>query len=873
MKTEINEPLAEEKKSISFIWVLPLIILSVLIWTLYESYSKKGTNIKIVFNSAEGLKEGITPLKYRGLELGKVTKIVIKDLERVEVNILVKKEASDYVATEGSTFWIKKPTVTLTKISGLNTLISGYEIEFMPEHQLSTNEKSQTEFIGLESQPNYEYIKDGYYVNLFVRKGDMVNTEMPIFYNSIQIGEVVSKELIEDNVFIKAYIYKQYENLVNESSTFLLNDALKVNFGAGGFNLKVSSLYSAIVGGITVNTPKLNAKKITSDKQYLLYTSEDNLEEKIVIDIEFLDVEDIGENTPIMYKGINIGKITDISLNTNSVKAQAYVFKKYKHLLTNNSEFEISTPEISLDGIKNIGTVFTGKYISLNYKKGDFTTQFKDKKLLNNQINTDDLELTLLVKSLGSITDKSKIYYKDIEIGKITNISLSSNYKDVVIKALIYGKYKNIISDNSLFYDMSSKLLDIKNLNINLNFAGVNPLIHGAIAVIEDDKKLKLKKKSFNVYKSYQDAYKEQRMKNEGFILKTAFSNSFRVEEDMPVFYENYEIGFVNKTDFEEHYSKAELFIYNKYKKYITKFSKFYKKSPVKIDASLNGVLFELGDISSLLYGSISLDNSSRVEINGYQIYESKDIMKSATNTINIVFDDVDGVVEQASKLVYKGIDIGKVIDISLSNNQKIVLKVQIDKNYKEFAKEGNKYYLKKSNISLQEIENVSAAIFAVDIGVVKGAGKKAKTQFDGYNSISDIRDSEKGKIYKVESLHATSAGVGSPIYYKNVQIGKINRVDLSTDASRVILDCLIYNKYTNIIREDSSFYDISGFKLKFSIFSGTKIETNTFTSILKGGLMVITPKEYKKKADSNDKFILKKELMDDWENISPIIQ
>ena len=873
MQTKINKPLVEKKKSISFIWILPLIILLVLIWTVYESYSKKGTNIQIIFNSAEGLKEGVTPLKYRGLELGKVTKIVIKDLDRVEVNILVKKEASNYVAVEGSKFWIKKPTVTLTKISGLDTLISGYEIEVMPQKNINKKLKSKTKFIGLDSQPNYEYIKNGYYVTLLVRDGDSVNIGMPLFYNSMQIGEVVSKELHDENVYTKAYIYKQYEGLVNESSFFTLNDALKVNFGADGFNLKVSSLYSSLIGGIKVSTPDMKATKITNDKQYLLYTSEDNLEEKVIINIEFYDAKDIAEGTSIMYKGITIGKVTNISLNTNSIKAQAFIYKKYKYLLTNNSEFEINSAEISLDGIKNIGTVLTGKYIDLKYKKGEFKTYFKDKKLLDTQINTDDLELTLKAKNLGSITDKSKIYYKNIEIGKINNITLSKNYNDVIIKIQIYGKYKNIISNNTLFYDMSSKLIDIKNLNLNINYSGINPLLKGAIAVIKDKKKTKLSKKEFKVYSSHQEAYKVKKMRNEGFILKTAFENSFRLEEDMPIFYQNYEIGFINKIDFEEHYSQAELFIYNKYKKYITKYSKFYKKSPVKVDASLNGVLFEIGDISSLLYGSIALDNSSKKHINGYQVYESKDTMQNSTNTINIVFDDVDGIVEQSSKLVYKGITIGKVIDISLGKDQKIVVKVQIDKNYDEFAKEGNQFYLKRSKISVQEVKNLSAAIFAVNIGLVKGKGKRVKSSFNGYNSISDIQDFSRGKIFKVHSLHATSAAVDSPIYYKNVQIGKINKIDLSDDASKVIIDCLIYNKYTNIVRENSNFYDISGFKLKFSIFSGTKIETNTFSSILKGGLMLITPNNYGRKANQNDIFILKKELMDDWEKISPIIK
>ena len=50
-----------------------------------------------------------------------------EDLKSVKVNILVKKEASKYVASESSQFWIKKPTVSLTKVSGLSTIISGHK--------------------------------------------------------------------------------------------------------------------------------------------------------------------------------------------------------------------------------------------------------------------------------------------------------------------------------------------------------------------------------------------------------------------------------------------------------------------------------------------------------------------------------------------------------------------------------------------------------------------------------------------------------------------------------------------------------------------------------------------------------------------------
>ena len=269
LEQQVYEPKIEKEKAVSFIWILPLIILGILGWIAYESYMKKGTNITVVFKSADGLKEGVTPLEYKGLQLGKVTKISMhEDLRNVNVNILVDNEVAKYVASESSSFWIKKPTVSLTKISGLNTLISGYKIELSPTYktpQEYVNGKSKYVFDGLDTQLNNEYDNEGYYISLIANDRDNVEVGTPIFYNNFQIGEIIAKEFVFEKVYFTAYIYDKFNYLVNKSSKFVMNEALKVTYGASGLNIELGSLYSAIVGGVTVITPNKEDEKIPKE--------------------------------------------------------------------------------------------------------------------------------------------------------------------------------------------------------------------------------------------------------------------------------------------------------------------------------------------------------------------------------------------------------------------------------------------------------------------------------------------------------------------------------------------------------------------------------------------------------------------------------
>jgi len=109
----------------------------------------------------------------------------------------------------------------------------------------------------------------------------------------------------------------------------------------------------------------------------------------------------------------------------------------------------------------------------------------------------------------------------------------------------------------------------------------------------------------------------------------------------MAIVYKNQEIGFVKKISFDDKNSKVELFIYQDFKKFITNKSRFYKKPKLELNASLSGIIFELDSFSSLIDGSIELDNSSNTPLGNRVLYSSFDEMQLATNMVTIIFDFV----------------------------------------------------------------------------------------------------------------------------------------------------------------------------------------------------------------------------------------
>jgi hypothetical protein len=74
------------------------------------------------------------------------------------------------------------------------------------------------------------------------------------------------------------------------------------------------------------------------------------------------------------------------------------------------------------------------------------------------------------------------------------------------------------------------------NLNLNINFSGIEPLLNGAIALVgEKRENSKLTKKEFKLYSSFKDVEKLKRVYNTGFIVQANFNNNFEIKRTVQV--------------------------------------------------------------------------------------------------------------------------------------------------------------------------------------------------------------------------------------------------------------------------------------------------------------------------------------------------
>jgi paraquat-inducible protein B len=254
------------------LWLLPIAAAGICVYFVLHDIVFSGPTITIYFQNADGLQEKTSKIMYRGIQIGEIQSLkLVNDKQNVAVRVKLAYSATD-IAREGSIFWIVRPELKLGSISGLRTIMSGDYVGVMPGNGARTNV-----FIGAEQAP-LTPVK-AVEITLLTDNLDSLESDSPIFYRGIQVGEVTEFHLSNtaSNVVISARIREEYAPLVRLDSEFW--NAGGINFHAGlfsGVQISAESAQTVISGGIAFATPPNYGPEVTNGTVYLLNKKEDD---------------------------------------------------------------------------------------------------------------------------------------------------------------------------------------------------------------------------------------------------------------------------------------------------------------------------------------------------------------------------------------------------------------------------------------------------------------------------------------------------------------------------------------------------------------------------------------------------------------------
>ncbi len=350
----------KKKKTISPVWILPLVTLAIAGWLGFKAIQERGIDITVRVKEATGLTPGKTQVLYKGLSVGLLKKLAItSDLQSVDAEIEMVKEAADKLTAE-TKFWVVKPELSASKISGLETIVSGNYFEILPG---STGEKRNI-FQAEDEPPPRHANSPGLHLTLISTKNSSHSPESPVLYKKIKVGEIISVKLdTNDLINTRILIYPKYSHLVSSDSKFWDISSVEFKANLPNISVKFGTLKSILAGGVSFMSPEGEQKSVLKKSTFTLYSSlgealQDNSGLQLIL--ESPQLGSLGSGKPVYFRQMKVGHITEIELSEDSRKILIHIniHEPYKKLIHEKTKFWNSS------GIRIQGGLMTSMKIS-----------------------------------------------------------------------------------------------------------------------------------------------------------------------------------------------------------------------------------------------------------------------------------------------------------------------------------------------------------------------------------------------------------------------------------------------------------------------------------------------------------------------------
>ncbi|MGQ8363992.1 intermembrane transport protein PqiB [Glaciecola sp. 1036] len=308
-------PEIKNKKGISWVWLLPIIAALVGGGLLYQSWLNRGIDIIVQFDDAQGIEARRTLVKYRNVDIGRVERIrFADDGKSILTDIKINRDAQRFLKID-SHFWVVRPRIGATGISGVGTLLSGAYIALEPGEEKNLSDS----FVGLSRPPVASPSEAGIKLDLISYGGKSLFEGNPVVYRGISVGVVESIDFdIEDrSITYGIFIRAPFDKLVTSNTHFWNASGITVSTSVSGIEVDFSSLESLVAGGVAFDVPEdlTPGEAVSESTTFKLYPSQlATIEERQYETITYVilveeTVGGLDTGAPVEYRGIKIGRV------------------------------------------------------------------------------------------------------------------------------------------------------------------------------------------------------------------------------------------------------------------------------------------------------------------------------------------------------------------------------------------------------------------------------------------------------------------------------------------------------------------------------------------------------------------------------------
>lgn len=213
---------------------------------------------------------------------------------------------------------------------------------------------------------------------------------------------------------------------------------------------------------------------------------------------------------------------------------------------------------------------------------------------------------------------------------------------------------------------------------------------------------------------------------------------------------------------------------------------------------------------------------------------------------LEITFNDAGGVTAGETRVRRNDVDVGRVESVRLSDDlDSVVVSVRMDPQVAPYMDDNTRFWIVNARINTTEISGLGTLLSGsyIEVDWDGEAGDRA-TEFVG---LSEPPLTKRGTPGLRLTLSAEEAGyiyVGSPVFHRQIEVGRVERRRLSRDARQVLFDIFVEAPYHNNVFPGTRFYGVSGVEASVDS-NGATVRVESISALFTGGIAYETPPQF----------------------------
>jgi paraquat-inducible protein B len=219
------------------------------------------------------------------------------------------------------------------------------------------------------------------------------------------------------------------------------------------------------------------------------------------------------------------------------------------------------------------------------------------------------------------------------------------------------------------------------------------------------------------------------------------------------------------------------------------------------------------------------------------------DTLSKEGPTIKITFDSGEGLQAGQSQLKYKDIVFGTVKSLALSPDQThVIVTVATTRQAEPLLTEGTIFWVVKPRLFAGNISGIETLLSGSYIGMLPAAtAGKSQRDFVGREDPPVLGAHVPGRTFLLKSKRIGAVSVGSPIFFRDLNVGEVLGWDIGDMAENVTIHAFVRAPYDSYVHDQTRFWNASGVSIKLG-GTGVEVQMESLKALLLGGVAFETP-------------------------------